>query len=223
VPMKVNRVAYLPQPDGQVESMFRKKGWVTTHDPKILADAVVFTGGADVTPFLYGEHALRCTNNDPARDMREIKVFKRLDRDVPKIGICRGGQFLNVMCGGTMWQDVDGHACGPHDLIDLMTGHVVRVTSTHHQMMVPGDAAVEVAGACQSTYKQSEAGKYSYVKVAQPTKKDCRDTEVLYYPEDKTLCFQPHPEYEGHPDCTAYFWNLVNDLLFMDDRHISVG
>src|SRR3546814_3238996 len=28
----------------------------------------------------------------------------------PMAGICRGGQFLNVMCGGSMIQHVEGHA-----------------------------------------------------------------------------------------------------------------
>jgi len=66
---------------------------------------VVFTGGADVSPFMYGEKKLSVTCNDEHRDEQEKLFFERYTK-VPKVGICRGGQFLNVMNGGKMWQHV---------------------------------------------------------------------------------------------------------------------
>lgn len=99
-------------------------------------DLVVFTGGADVSPGLYGHEHHHTTYNDVFRDQMEAQAFERCSmHDIPMVGICRG-QFLNVMSGGEMYQDVSGHGM-PHEITDLVTGETVYVSSTHHQMMKP--------------------------------------------------------------------------------------
>ena len=54
------------------------------------ADIVIFTGGEDVDPSLYGckKHATTFSNID--RDKEEIKMFKQIRPDQLAVGICRG-------------------------------------------------------------------------------------------------------------------------------------
>lgn len=104
-------------------------------DHYTTADLVIFTGGSDVTPSLYGEQNV-ASNCDWLRDVREQEIFHYCrDHHIPMFGICRGSQFLHVMMGGKLWQDVDNH-CDIHNVVDMDTGKLVRDTiSTHHQMV----------------------------------------------------------------------------------------
>lgn len=115
--------------------LFIQNGWSSVtniHE----ADLVVFTGGADVSPSLYNAPVHPTTHFDTNRDEREIQIFA-LCQELKKatVGICRGGQFLNVMGGGEMYQNVSRHG-NAHNIVDLETGEVIYVSSTHHQMMI---------------------------------------------------------------------------------------
>ncbi len=121
-----------------------------------------------------------------------------------RIGVCRGAQFANVMNGGSLWQDVDGHT-KDHSLVDNITGEVIKVSSTHHQMMIPSPAGEIVATADESTRKTGDGTSWRRVGMAGA----CDDPEVIYYPKARTLCFQPHPEYLNYEDTTDYFFNLI--------------
>lgn len=80
-----------------------------------LCDGLVFTGGPDVDPALYGEEKLpACKLVLPARDEMELTLLRlALAADKPLLGICRGIQVLNVALGGTLWQDLDTQAPSP--------------------------------------------------------------------------------------------------------------
>lgn len=177
----------------------------------VLAEAnlVVFTGGADVTPSLYGDKAHYTTGNSPFRDAQEKQFFKRaLQADIPMVGICRGAQFLNVMSGGRMYQDVTEH-CGDHEITDLVTGEIVLVSSTHHQMMMPPRDALIVA-------TSSLAGKREWFD-GEIAKKDIssEDIEVVYYRHTNSLCFQPHPEFVSvrYEPMKEYFGKCMERFL----------
>src|SRR3546814_17569584 len=91
----------------QYKAMFAKRGWEIVSDVW-QADLVQFTGGADVTPALYGEKNTN-SGNSPASDIEEAGYFaiaRRMHKQMA--GICSGGQFLIVMCGGSLIQNVDG-------------------------------------------------------------------------------------------------------------------
>jgi gamma-glutamyl-gamma-aminobutyrate hydrolase PuuD len=156
------------------------------------ADLVVFTGGADVSPNLYGDKKHQYTGNDPVRDENESEIFTMaLDEGIPMVGICRGGQFLNVMSGGRMYQDVTGHG-GSHEIVDAETGETVYVSSTHHQMMMPSKQGKVVATSRGVTSNREWFD-------AQVFKRDVNTEgiEVVYYDHTRSLCFQPHPEFDG--------------------------
>lgn len=71
-------------------------------------DGVLLTGGHDVSPELYGEASRQyCGPVCPPRDALEKTVFETaFKQDKPILGICRGIQLLNVLMGGTLYQDL---------------------------------------------------------------------------------------------------------------------
>ena len=121
-------------------------------------DLVLFTGGADVSPELYGERNYGDSHTNPLRDRFETYLFRIItELEIPHMGICRGHQFLNAMYGGKLFQ----HLIVPHfsthkiffgesdDGINDLT-----VNSTHHQavkesslktLAVAGDGTIEMA------------------------------------------------------------------------------
>ena len=189
------------------ERMFKQAGFALAPSMQ-EADLLCFTGGADVSPELYGEDNVG-SYCSPERDKYEEQVFDwAYAHDVPMVGICRGGQFLNVMNGGKMWQDVDNHAIsGTHKAVCKYWGEIM-VSSTHHQMMRAGDDGEVLVTANLSTYRNNAEGLFDT---------DSNDVEVVHYKETKSLCYQPHPEIvnEGH-QCRKHFLMLVDKLLSGD-------
>lgn len=139
------------------------------------ADIVIWTGGQDVSPNLYGEKALPWTTFNPKRDLNDMMAYHFSSRAKLRLGICRGAQFLNVMSGGSLWQHVQGkdvsnnrpHASGQHRIhryrfrdkneLDLSKNMVTdareyNVTSTHHQMMKPSEDGLVIGVATKPDY-----------------------------------------------------------------------
>lgn len=170
-------------------------------------DFLLFTGGADVSPRLYGDEDLGLSITSDKRDHHECVLFNKY-KDIPKVGICRGGQFLNVMSGGAMYQDVKGH-CGAHEATVLDTGQTIFVTSTHHQMMIPSSDGRVLMVAHQDGHKvETDLTK-------ERDKTPDVDTEVVFYPHTNCLCFQPHPEFTRWERSLmiTYFRVLFNKLM----------
>lgn len=197
------------------DQMFKREGWEVTSDLN-KADLVCFTGGADVSPKLYGAKNHQTTHNDEFRDRKEaLVVAECIAKNIPMVGICRGGQFLNVMNGGEMYQDVSEHGAS-HSITDLLTGETVWVSSTHHQMMKPAPGAILVASAGLRGYREWYDG--------QVFKRDLsdEDIEVVFYPENACLCFQPHPEFIGtaYAGMTEYFFKCVERFLVEQEETV---
>ena len=192
--------------NGTIEKMFVDRGWKLTNYP-FEADLVQFTGGEDVAPQLYGESLHPKTYSGRARDTKEVYLFTILRRaNKPMAGICRGAQFLNVMCGGKLYQHVDKHAIqGTHLMVTPM-GESIPVTSTHHQMMRPDYETCSVLGTAK------EASFREYMIGDKIIREDSigADVEAVYYPRDRVICYQPHPEYldRDHP-CQEYYFELL--------------
>ena len=192
--------------------MFEAHGWTTLTENEMDVDPIsliCFTGGADVSPELYGQKKIPGTFTSPKRDEYEKEIFDEFVGKIPMVGICRGAQFLNVMCGGGLWQDVDGHTThGGHDAIDLATGYKFKVSSTHHQMMRCGNGATLLAYATEAHNFYDDSGHYSKMDRIKQEYEEL-DEEVVHYPEQKVLCFQPHPEFKGFAECTKAFFNYL--------------
>ncbi len=198
------RKVYIVGGDHLIEQMYLRNGWEVVSN-EADADLLQFTGGEDVSPSLYREEKHPATHMNPARDDYESHVYHQNAGKVPMVGICRGGQFLNVMSGGRMWQHVNKHG-GTHEAIDVDTGDSYTVTSTHHQMIRPAEDGLVLLTANLSTRKETatelEQGKM------QP------DIEAVYYNKTNALCYQPHPEYVdvNHP-CQVLFFRYLKDYL----------
>jgi GMP synthase-like glutamine amidotransferase len=206
---------YIVESNFSYDRMFTQNGWDIT-DVLADADLVQFTGGEDVSPCLYGEKVHPTTHHNSQRDAAEADIFDICTMlKIPMAGICRGGQFLNVMCGGKMYQHVDRHAIGgTHMMVDLEAGYVVPVTSTHHQMMRPGPTAAVLGVASESTfYEHMDDGS---ARRYHPGRGE--DIEVLFYPEQRVLCFQPHPEYmQSTSRCQQVYFRMIKEKLMGGD------
>ena len=118
-------------------------------------DRLLLLGGADISPFWYGQPYDGTRKTNQGRDFCEWALVRRaLSNNIPTLGICRGMQMLNAAAGGDLCQDLKaaGYAEHPyndarcHKLIDVPdflakylpkwkngdeTYHAVN--STHHQ------------------------------------------------------------------------------------------
>lgn len=207
---------------GMYSRMFTMRGWQVT-DNKIEADLAQFTGGADVSPWLYGEKKHPRTGNTPDRDKFEKHEYNQLQElGVPCAGICRGGQFLNVMNEGKMYQDVNNHAIGGMHIAYLIGNLVpVYVTSTHHQMMRPSEDGLVVMTAGLSTYKEWMEDEHIVRRVIHKPEVNKEDIEAVYYEDTASFCFQPHPEFNNNALQDLYF-NLLDEYLFGETVDIDI-
>jgi putative glutamine amidotransferase len=140
-------------------------------------DGIVFSGGADVDPTMYGAEAHPETDTPQARrDAGELALMREaLERDLPMLAICRGFQLLNVVRGGDLIQHLpesigsDDHKQIPGEFAEHpvevkaetrlagIVGERSDVTSHHHQAIGKiGDGLVETAWAADGTLEGLE-------------------------------------------------------------------
>jgi gamma-glutamyl-gamma-aminobutyrate hydrolase PuuD len=79
-------------------------------------DGLLLSGGAgDIDPATYGETPGGAGRIEPGRDELERLAWQVAERRaIPVLGICRGHQMINVLCGGSLIQDVPSHAGTPY-------------------------------------------------------------------------------------------------------------
>ena len=80
-----------------------------TYADKLLDgfDALLLTGGNDISPILYGENIRYAKDTDEELDRFHMALITYArKRGIPILGICRGFQLLNVAFGGTLYQDL---------------------------------------------------------------------------------------------------------------------
>lgn len=157
------------------------------------ADVVMFTGGEDVHPSLYREPVGRFTGTFFARDEHERVAFDIANAlDLGMIGICRGSQFLTVMSGGKLVQDVRNHT-ETHEVF-TEGGRTLLMSSTHHQMMNPFEMPKKDYHIL--AWAEGRSGEYlnGWNQPIAGFKERGIEPEVVWYPKTKALCIQPHPE-----------------------------
>ena len=106
-------------------------------------DGILFTGGVDIHPKLYGEEIdPKCGEIADARDDFEGRLMEVVEQyDIPVFGICRGIQTINVLCGGSLYQHKDNHRGVTHDvnivegtrLHSIVGKTKISTNSFHHQ------------------------------------------------------------------------------------------
>jgi len=188
-----------------------------------IPDLIIFTGGEDVSPELYGEKKGSFTNSNATRDLDErlsYDLHRGLRNKIPKLGICRGAQFLTVMNGGKLIQHVEGHNNISHN-IQLQTGGIIKIASDHHQMMYPfnlNEKAYELIGYSErhlSTVYLN--GNNKNIDIPFPF----YEPEIVYYPNTNSFCIQAHPEWEvGSRDSDAVL-RMIDKYLFYKTKEIE--
>jgi len=141
-------------------------------------------------------------------------------KGMPIVGICRGAQLLCALAGGSLIQDVRGHAGANHMVQDVRTNELTAVNSLHHQQLyleeMPNDSYELLATAVHSyntkanpisvgsghTWKNNAP---IYVKY---------EPEAVWFPKIKGLAIQWHPEYlnNNHPS-QVYVQQLFDEFI----------
>jgi putative glutamine amidotransferase len=105
-------------------------------------DGLLFSGGSDLDPELYGQEAHQETNGVVAeRDRAEIALLKAaLERDMPVLAVCRGSQVLNVALGGDLVQHL------PEIVGDEKHKHTPGEFADHDVDLAPGTRVQEILG-----------------------------------------------------------------------------
>jgi putative glutamine amidotransferase len=141
-------------------------------------DGIVFSGGSDLDPELYGHDPHPATFGVHAnRDRAELALLgAAIERDMPVLAICRGSQVLNVALGGDLVQHLpevvgdEKHKHTPgvfadHDVtvepdsrLGRLLGDRAPVKSHHHQGFGRlGEGLREAAWAEDGTLEALEA------------------------------------------------------------------
>lgn len=162
---------------------------------------VVFTGGEDISPSLYG-HDNVASYTSPVRDEIEVKLFNiALSNGIPMAGICRGAQFLCAMAGGKIIQDVSGH--GMRHRLQFKNGDKYEtspetVTSTHHQMQYPWSIDREMfdilAFSPEPISRHYQLGN-DIISAGNASAQLNIEPDVVFYRNINALAIQYHPEY----------------------------
>ena len=207
--------------------------WISTAelvDTISESDLVLFTGGEDVSPSIYGEPTGSKTHCNAARDKYEIQKFRDALTQRRKIlSICRGSQLMCALAGGRLIQHVTNHAkYGTHS-VTFSTGEEVNLTSTHHQMMFPFNLNHDKYKLLAwSTEKLSDTylngqdkEKNELLYELSPSLKESKyfkEPEIVYFRDIKALAIQAHPEImhsetEGRKKCLELVNSLMNNTL----------
>lgn len=202
--MKNKGKVFIVGTDSQVLRMFYDQGYIIV-SRQADADIVCFIGGSDVNPTLYGErNHHRRTHTSPQQDKRDLEAWRATLSKQMKVGICRGGQLLNVLNGGKLYQHVTNHASG-HKMFDTLSNMEIKISSSHHQMMLPAEGA-EILGYSENTGDEF----FGPDGVVCPRPKV--EWESLWYEKTRCFCYQPHPEWGGYNDCTENFFDTIELL-----------
>jgi putative glutamine amidotransferase len=131
-------------------------------------DGLMLLGGADISPFFYGEAAEGARGIDKDRDVIEWTLSRRaLAQRAPIFGICRGMQMLAVAAGASLYQDLTDagyHHTGEHIVkvsCPALDMHMPsrHVNSLHHQAVRAAPYGFEAAafspdGVIEAIYKK---------------------------------------------------------------------
>ena len=175
-------------------------------------DVVMFTGGADVSPELYGEARHPSTYTHPLRDMKEVNLYNKHKGQAKFIGICRGAQLLCAMNGDRLVQDISNHGHCDHDIFigDVnAVQSVINVTGDHHQMMCPDKGELLAYALGMSTHYLDGEGNDNPFDTEGGV-----EPEVVWYKDTQSLCVQYHPEWmDEASEGRVYFNELLKEYI----------
>ena len=115
-------------------------------------DGVFLPGGLDVDPACYGEGEQhpRADRADVPRDRVELMLTRwALEDHKPVLGVCRGVQVMNVVTGGTLYQDLADERAGSikHDYFPFDGGRYARDFLAHDVRVADRTRLAAILGA----------------------------------------------------------------------------
>lgn len=166
------------------------------------AEVVVFGDGEDVTPSFYKEKKLKSTKNNYQKDLKERALYKQILPNQFVIGIGRGAQFLAVLNGAKLHQNIYNHLNTTHKII-WDNGLVLQLYSNHHQAI-----------------DYNSIPKYGYVlayidELNGDDKKPMRIPEIVFFNQKdcpKTFCIQGRPDIAPETAASKYINTTIHKL-----------
>lgn len=188
------------------------------NDPKIarnyieFVDGLILAGGADVSPSLYGEDArttIKATY--PKRDVAEVAVAEEfIKAGKPILGICRGLQLLNVMLGGTLYQDLsENDEVFVKHIQETPSNHPIHIVHVNEDSHLASFLSNEIY--VNSFHHQIIRNLGEGLKIAATSSDGVIEAIELINENKSVVAVQWHPEnlYYKDKDHMALFENLV--------------
>lgn len=159
-----------------------------------MLDGLVVPGGADVEPTLYGEERLpECGTSMLSDDEYDIALIKEtIKQGKPILAICRGMQIMNVIFGGTLYQDIPSqygkelfHSMHPGGIENF---HIVNLEPDSHLAKILGSDEVRTNSSHHQAVKDLAEG-FRIVGRAPDGIPEAMENE-----DGSILCVQWHPE-----------------------------
>ncbi|MCX7572259.1 gamma-glutamyl-gamma-aminobutyrate hydrolase family protein [Tumebacillus sp. DT12] len=185
-------------------------------------DGLLLSGGPDMDPILFGEEPHPANGNvSPERDTLESILFDEMQRQgKPVFGICRGAQIINILLGGTIYQDLPSQYQGElvqHDQraprwfgahhVTVTPGTIlsrifdgadrIRVNTYHHQAIrevAPGLVVSGVAddGVIEAVERPAGTGPYLVAVQWHPENMWRKDGQMLHLFQDFVAAVEAH-------------------------------
>lgn len=115
-----------------------------------ICDGFLFCGGDDITPWLFGEELVTAHGKtDTKTDIFHLSFMDYvLTAKLPLLAICRGMQILNVVLGGSIYQDISLRS-------ELSINHMQlsenRTDVSHRVMFSKNSMLYNICGDCEIT------------------------------------------------------------------------
>ncbi len=114
-----------------------------------LAGLVITGGDFDIPPAMYGEQPIMSLKKMHERTAFESAIYiEALKKGIPVLGVCGGMQLINVIAGGSLYQDIKiqvpkshNHSKGEHGIViehhtilhTLIKQDKTKTNTSHHQ------------------------------------------------------------------------------------------
>lgn len=179
------------------------------------AHVVLFTGGYDINPEIYGQPKNSCTSFSNDRDIFEMAEYaKALELKKPMFGICRGLQLLAALSGAKLIQDLNHHY---RHAITMYDGTITVTNSVHHQLVYPYDMNEKdynILGWASGLSTYYSNIRHNDMKITKLDSNGKRvEPEIVYFPKTQCLGIQGHPEWMEETDKIVSICNILLKAL----------
>jgi putative glutamine amidotransferase len=190
-----------------------------------VADGLLLTGGDfDVDPALFGEAPLpELGTLKPARTALELALLRAaVARGLPVLGVCGGMQLMNVVRGGSLWQDLPSQRPSPVAHSQVQTkdrpGHGVRIMDDTLLRRLCGEEALGVNSTHHQAIKAVGRGLVACAVADDGLVEAIVDPSLPFF-----LGVQWHPESMFEPAHRAIYRGLIRaavDGMGDTSRHV---